>query len=123
MTEITGKDGSKLRAFPRPPSGFDPLSAAPAELEHYGFPPRRSERRALEQYRRIWRRLKDKYQYVEPTQGPHLNSVAASRKPTFGPNNVNWSGGVVLAPANQSFCGIQAELVVPNVYPPLQNQG
>ena len=123
MTEITGKDGSKLRAFPRPPSGFDPLNVAPAELEHYGFPPRRSERRALELYRRIWRRLKDKYQYVEPTLGHHRTSVAASRKPTFGPNNVNWSGGVVLAPAGQSFCGIQAEWVAPNVYPPLQTQG
>jgi hypothetical protein len=123
MAEITGKDGSKLRAFPRPPSGFDPLSAAPAELEHYGFPPRRSERRALELYRRIWRRLKDKYQYVEPTQGHHRNGLVASREPTFGPNNVNWSGGVVLAPASQSFCGIQAEWVVPNVYPPLQTQG
>jgi hypothetical protein len=96
---------------------------APAELEHYGFPPRRSERGALELYRRIWRRLKDKYQYIEPTLGPHRNSRAGTRKPTFDPNNVNWSGGVVLASAGQSFCGIQAEWIVPNVYPPLQTQG
>lgn len=28
--------------FPPPPSGFDPLSASPAELSEYGFPPRPS---------------------------------------------------------------------------------
>ena len=44
MAEITLKDGSKIRTFPRAPTGFDPLSAAPAELERYGFPSRRGDR-------------------------------------------------------------------------------
>lgn len=122
MAEITLKDGSNIRTFQRPPVGFDPLTVAPAELEHYGFPPRRGDRRSLERYRRVWRRIKDKYQYIEPIFEFNRHSPPRSRKPTFKPDNANWSGGVVLAPAGQSFCGLQAEWVVPNIYPPLATQ-
>ena len=117
MAEIILKDGSKIRTFPRPPAGFDPLTAAPAELEHYGFPPRRGDRRFLERYRRIWGRIKDKYQYIEPTFEFDRKRPPRSRQPTFGPDN--WSGGIVLAPAGQSFCGLQAEWIIPNIDPPL----
>jgi hypothetical protein len=54
MADITAQSGSKIRAFPRPPSSFDPLTAAAAELEYYGFPPRRAERCAVKLYRRVW---------------------------------------------------------------------
>jgi Peptidase A4 family len=123
MAGITAQSGSKIRAFPRPPSSFDPLTAAAAELEYYGFPPRRAERCAVKLYRRVWGRIKDRYQYIEPTLSTDRSTPPLPRTPTFSPNNVNWSGGVVVAPAGQSFCGIQAEWVVPDVYPPLQTQG
>lgn len=42
-----------------------------------------------------------------------------SPKPTFSPDT-NWSGGVVSPTAAQSFCGLQAEWIIPNVYPPNQ---
>lgn len=118
MAEITPTDGSTIRTFPRPPSGFDPLTADPAELEQYGFPPRRADRCYLKRYRRVWSRIKDKYQYIEPTLKTDGNGPPRSRKPTYTTDNANWSGGVVLAPAGQSFCGLQAEWVVPNIYPP-----
>jgi hypothetical protein len=123
MTEITLKDGFKIGTFPRPPAGFDPLAAAPAELEHYGFPPRRGDRRSLERYRRVWGRIKNKYQYIEPTFEIDGNRPPRSRKPTFSQDNLNWSGGIVLAPTDQSFCGVSSEWVVPNIYPPLESQG
>ena len=103
MADITVQSGSKIRAFPRPPSSFDPLTAAAAELEHYGFPPRRAERCAVELYRRVWGRIKDRCQYIEPTFSTDRSRPPLPRTPTFSPNNVNWSGGVVVAPAGQVF--------------------
>ena len=122
MADATVNDGSELKAFPRPPAGFDPLTAVAAELERYGFPPRRAERPAVELYRRVWGRLKDKYRYVEPAIAAG-GGPSRPRHPTFSPDNVNWSGGVVVPPAGKSFCGIQADWIVPDVYPPLQNLG
>jgi len=29
-----------IHALPEPPSGFNPLTATPAELQMYGFPPK-----------------------------------------------------------------------------------
>ena len=122
MADATVNDGSELKAFPRPPAGFDPLTAVAAELERYGFPPRRAERPAAELYRRVWGRLKDKYRYVEPAIAVD-GGPSRPRRPTFSPDNVNWSGGVAVPPAGTSFCGIQADWIVPDVYPPLQTQG
>jgi hypothetical protein len=121
MAEITLKDGSKIRTFPRAPTGFDPLTAAPAELEHYGFPPRRGDRRSLERYRHVWGRIKDKFQYTEPTFETGGARPRRSRQPIF--SNTNWSGGVVLAPKGKSFCGVTAEWIIPNIYAPDASAG
>jgi Peptidase A4 family len=116
MAEITLNDGSRLRTFPRPPAGFDPLTASRAELECYGFPPRRGDRHSQERYRRVWGRIKDKFRYVEPTFAIDGRRPPRPREPTY--SNANWSGGIVLAPTGQSFCGVAAQWIVPNIYPP-----
>jgi hypothetical protein len=41
---------------PRPPAGFDPLTASDNELKRYGFPPRPNAKRAPEAYKQ-WRKL------------------------------------------------------------------
>jgi hypothetical protein len=115
MAEITLNDGSKLMTFPRPPVGFDPLTASRAELERHGFPPRRGDRHSLERYRRVWGRIKDKFRYVEPNFAIDGRRPRRPRQLTY--SNVNWSGGVVLAPTGQSFCGVTAQWTVPNIYP------
>jgi hypothetical protein len=112
-------DGSRIIAFPRPPAGFDPLAAFSATLEHYGFPSRRGDPNSLERYRRVWARIKDRYKYVEPAFRIGRGRSHRSPKPTFSPDT-NWSGGVVSPTAAQSFCGLQAEWIIPNVYPPNQ---
>jgi hypothetical protein len=42
--------------YPRPPAGFDPLTASNNELKRYGFPPRPDAQKAPQAYRH-WRAL------------------------------------------------------------------
>jgi hypothetical protein len=118
MAVITLEGGVKVRTF-RPPSGFDPLCASSAELERYGFPARPDDPHLLERYQRVFKRLKGKFQYIEPTfkidrnLSPGLRNWTSSTLTSF-----KWSGGIVNAPAGQSFRWLQADFVIPNVYPP-----
>ena len=124
MTQITLEGGIKIRTF-RPPPGFDPLSASPADLMKNGFPARPEDAHHLERYRQVLGQLKDKFHYVEPTfrvnpdrrHGPRNGRTEAGTE-TSG----NWSGGVVYAPPGQSFKWVEGDWVVPNVDAPTQNQ-
>jgi hypothetical protein len=74
---------------------------------------------------RVWRQLKDKYHYIEPTFRVNPDKIHGPRKrqakegtETSG----NWSGGVVYAPAGQSFKWIEGDWIVPNVDAPTAGQ-
>lgn len=109
-----------------PPSGFDPLTASAAELEMAGFPARPTDPKLLERYQRFFSRVKGKFQYIEPTfRVDPTKSTRTNKGAKMGAGTEtydNWSGGVVYAPTGQSFKWVQGDWVVPNVYPPTQNQ-
>ena len=67
MPEITLEGGAKVTTFAPPPSGFDPLTASPADLVRYGFPARPEDPHHLARYRTVFGQLKHKFQYVQPT--------------------------------------------------------
>jgi Peptidase A4 family len=123
MAVITLEGDVKVRTFRPPPPGFDPLTASAAQLNHHGFPARPDDPHLLERYQRVFSRLKGKFQYIEPTLRIDRNRPPGPRSgpPTLTLTSFNYSGGVVHAPAGQSFRGIQADWVIPNVYPPTQN--
>jgi hypothetical protein len=115
-----------IRTFNLPAAGFDPLTASAQDLEKAGLPPRPTDPKLLERYKRFFAQTKGKFQYVvptfrvDPTKTTHTNkgSKMGAGTETYD----NWSGGVVYAPAGQSFKWVQGDWVVPNVYPPTQNQ-
>jgi hypothetical protein len=95
------------------------------DLARFGFPDRPTDPHRLERYQNVLRRLKGKLQYVEPTFriDPTKSSRTYPAKATAGTESSdNWSGGVVYAPAGQSFTCVQGDWVVPNVYAPTQKQ-
>jgi hypothetical protein len=125
MTEITLADGIKIRTFELPPRRFDPLTADAAEVVARGFPERPKDPHHLERYRRVLGHLKHKIHYIEPTFRINPDRFHGPRKrlPTSGTEtSTNWSGGVVFAPAGQSFQWIEGDWVVPEVDAPTQNQ-
>ncbi len=117
--------GIKVSTFEPPPHGFDPLTAKAADLERFGFPPRLDTPHHLARYKRVMNHLKPKFQYVPPTFRVNNERSHGPRKrqPTDATETSgNWSGGVVYAPAGQSFKWIEGDWVVPNVAAPKQNQ-
>lgn len=124
MAVITLEGDVRIITF-HPPPGFDPLAASAAELERYGFPARPDDPRLLEQFERVFGRLKGRFHYVEPTFRINRNRSHGPRKQTLTAGTWtgdNWSGGIVNAPMGQSFNGILGEWVVPNVYPATPSQ-
>jgi Peptidase A4 family len=108
-----------------PSPNFNPLTASAAEQVANGFPAMPDDPHHRERYARVWGRLKNKFHYVEPTfrvnrdrrHGPR------QRRPREGTETSgNWSGGVVYAPAGQSFQWIEGDWVIPAVDAPTQNE-
>ena len=130
MATLKLDKGATITTFPLPPSGFDPLTASPGDLARFGFPQRPEDPRLLARYRSVFTRLKGKARYIEPTFKvdtsktthiqPHNKQAATATAGTE--TSGNWSGGVVYAPAGQSFKWVQGEWVCPDVYAPTQNQ-
>jgi hypothetical protein len=117
MPVTTLEGGVKVRTF-RPPPRFNPLTASAMQLRRYGFPARPDDPHLLERYQRVFSRLKGKFQYIEPTfqiDRDRLRSPPDRSSITM--TSDHWSGGLVNAPMGQSFVGIQADWVIPNVYP------
>jgi hypothetical protein len=125
MAIINLENKVKITTSSRPPVGFNPLTASAADLVRFGFPARPSDPHLLERYQSVMNRIKGRFQYVEPTfridptKSTHTNSGArGAGTETYD----NWSGGVVYAPSGQSFKWVQGDWVVPDIYPPTQNQ-
>lgn len=121
---ITLDGGIRITTF-RPPRGFDPLLADAGEVVRHGFPQIPEDPRHLERYRRVLGQAKHKFHYIEPTfrvnadrfHGPRRQRAEAGIE-----TSTNWSGGVVFAPAGQSFRWVQGDWVIPDVDAPTQNQ-
>lgn len=124
MAQIVLEGGIEITTF-RPPRGFDPLAVSAAEAVRHGFPLPPEDPHHRARYRRVLSQLKDKFHYIEPTfrvnsdrlHGPRRRLDAAGTE-TSG----NWSGGVVFAPAGQSFRWIEGDWVIPNVDAPAANK-
>ena len=112
MAAIMLKQGIKITA-PEPfPRGFAPLTATSADLQKYGFPPRPSDPRHLERYKRVFAQLKNKGHYVAPTFRVNEETFHGKRgrRPTDATEtSTNWSGGVVFAPSGDSFRWIEGD--------------
>ena len=124
MKKIALENGISIVTF-EPPSGFDPFIASPVELTKNGFPPIPQDPAQRERYQRMFNQLRHKLHYVPPTFRVNPDRVHGPRvrRPTDGTETSgNWSGGVVYAPAGQSFKWVEGDWVVPDVDAPLQNQ-
>jgi len=125
MKKIQLEGGLTVRTFVPPPEGFDPFTASSMDLERAGFPPLPADPHHLERYKRVFSHIKHKLIYVEPTFRVNHDRFHGPRKrqPTEGPEtSPNWSGGVVYAPAGQSFKWVGGDWVVPDVNAPTQGQ-
>ncbi|HST53538.1 MAG TPA: G1 family glutamic endopeptidase [Pyrinomonadaceae bacterium] len=125
MKEIKLEGDITVRTFASPPKGFDPFSASPKELEQAGFPPIPTDPHHLERYKRVFGRIKNKLDYIEPTLRVNHDRFHGPRKRETGAGTEtsgNWSGGVVYAPAGQTFKWIEGDWIVPDVDAPTQKQ-
>jgi hypothetical protein len=125
MKEIVLDGGIKITVAEMAPTGFDPLTASPAELLKYGLPLRPDAGRHLERYKRVFGSLKARLHQIEPSFRLNGNRVHRPRQRDVGDateTSTNWSGGVVYAPSGQSFKWVEGDWVVPDVGAPTQNQ-
>jgi hypothetical protein len=125
MKEIELEGGIKVTTFPTPPKKFDPFTASPRDLERNGFPPLPADPHHVERYKRVFGLIKNKLNIVEPTFRVNHDRIHGPRKrlTTAGTETSgNWSGGVVYAPAGQSFKWLEGDWIVPDVDAPTQNQ-
>jgi hypothetical protein len=113
---ITLEDNIRIRTF-KPPSGFDPLSATPSELEQHGFPARPDHPRLLKLYQRVFTRLKGRLNYVEPRFRVSRDESRNRASPAGVFTGDNWSGGVVQPPPGRSFQQVLGHWIVPNTNP------
>lgn len=127
MKTILLENGQKVHSL-APNRNFDPMNASTEELVKNGYPAVPNEGQHRERFRKVLSQLRGKLHYVEPTfrvnndkkHGPrirHANGAAAGTE-TSG----NWSGGVVFAPAGDSFTWLQGDWVVPDVDAPTENK-
>jgi len=139
MKHIELSHGIKITTFDQPPAGFNPLTAQPSELTRYGFPAMSPDAHHQQRYQKVMKQLSPKFNYVQPTFEVHEDRF---HKPLNKPNgrsnqssgirtgetsegtetDTNWAGGVVYAPAGDSFKWVEGDWVVPNVGAPAQNQ-
>lgn len=137
MKHIELSRGIKITTFDQPPTGFNPLTAQPAELSRYGFPAIVPDPHHQQRYQKVMQHLSGKFNYLQPTfevredrfhkplNGKKGNQSAGIRTGATSAGtetDTNWAGGVVFAPAGDSFKWVEGDWVVPNVGAPAQNQ-
>jgi hypothetical protein len=103
MAEITLSNGSRIRTFLPPPSGFDPLKATASQLAVHGFPPWPEDPALKDRFRHHFARVQGRMNIIVPTFSvrPSMRNHSAG-----GPEGVAgqtiWSGAVVYAGTGQS---------------------
>ena len=104
-----------------PTPGFDPTTASAADLQKNGFPNIADNPAHRERFMRLWNQIKHKYTYIQPTLQVNADKIHGPRKRQTSEGTEtsgNWSGGVVYAPAGQSFKWIEGDWTIPNVDAP-----
>jgi hypothetical protein len=131
MPIVTLSNNFKVTTF-TPSRDFEPLGASSAELQKFGFPPMPDDDHHRARYENVVKRLKGKLNYIQPTfrvhedifHGPRKRPTDAGTTPQADSGTEtfdNWSGGVVFAPARQSFSWVQGDWVIPDVDAPTEN--
>jgi len=114
----------EIHTFPLPPEGFDPLAAAPEELERYGFP-RRPDHQQMPHEAAKWvtafrryPRLKHITPEFRPLEHRHdLNKrTGKGTEAEVNATSSNWSGSVLFIGGGDSFSWISGSWTVPHVY-------
>lgn len=114
----------EIHTFPLPPEGFDPLVAAPEELERYGFP-RRPDYQQMPHEAAKWvtafrryPRLKHITPEFRPLEHRHdLNKrTGKGTEAEINATSSNWSGSVLFIGGGDSFSWISGSWTVPHVY-------
>jgi len=93
MKHVTLEGGIKVGIFEKPPTGMDPFTASQAELRKYGLPPVPEDPRHRERYQRLFRQIRRKLTFVEPTF--RVNPARFPRPPHRG--NIRRPGDVRVA--------------------------
>jgi hypothetical protein len=109
------ENGAKVRTFPLPPAGFDPLQADDAHLHKHGLPPRPTERPELME---LWERWV-LAQYIVPTFQPGPSKRLGARPKAIADGRIPspaWSGVVTNNPTRDPIDCVMGCFTVPNVY-------
>src|SRR5215469_517906 len=122
MSTTKFPSGLAVTTFVPPPPGFDAPKAEDAELIKHGFPRRPVEnKKAMERYDAVLRRLQGKLHYIEPTfrrRDELRHRPLETIEGTEG--SLNWSGAVQHALPGRAFRWVQGDWTIPNVYAPTQ---
>lgn len=131
-SHVTSK-GFRIRTYEPTPDGFDPLTAVPSQLLHYGFPTRPDSEISPKLWK-VWEeKLSRPRTWITPVfrelEGrTHGAAIKAGDRPLEKPTgsakianatSSNWSGSVAFAPAGRTFGWIEGEWTVPNPHAPL----
>ena len=107
-----------------PPAGFDPRTATNTELVRAGFPRRPDDPQHLAHWNRILEELNGELNYTTPAFGPVRRRREPRLQRAFPAGtqgaflNDHWSGALVFAPAQWSFCWLKADWTVPTITAP-----
>jgi hypothetical protein len=112
-----------VSAFDRPPANFNPLTASPAELDQYGFPPRPSRALGPEALARWEQHLMSQTRIVPQLEQTNtFHAPVRTIKPgkttggTIDGTSENWSGYVIVdatKPFVKPGAQVDAQFVVP----------
>lgn len=128
---IETSKGFRVRTYDAPPDDFNPITAAPSELLHHGFPTR-PDAKASPELRKHWEeKMARPRQWITPVfrelEGrSHGAAVKTAREPIqkeaapkiANATSNNWSGSVAFPPANRTFAWIEGQWTVPNPHAP-----
>lgn len=119
---VTLDSGAQVTTF-HPPAGFDLSRAGAADLAAIGLPARPDDEHQRARYDRVLAGLRGKFNYIPATVRVNSHVTHGPRRAQAGTeSSTNWSGGVVFAPAGQSFSWVQGDWVIPDVDAPTENQ-
>jgi hypothetical protein len=120
LAEAPASPDILIYSFPKPPDGFQPLTASDAELSKYGLPPRPTAASKNEISYATWSRaMASAKQAVTPqvmrTGRQHMRALMADTKVTTHRAGTmyssNWAGQTILSNANSFGGGSYAEVL------------
>jgi hypothetical protein len=116
MAVLTLPTGAKVKTYPPPPDGLDPLAAAEHMMRQHGLPRRPADPRLAARWEAGAGRIN---RYIVPTFVPHPGKYHGPlrRAADATETSNNWSGGVLFAPSGKVMKWVHGEWRVPNPDP------